>query len=98
VRLDAQDAAMRHGPHERDVQSIADAIRQATDDVQATYRRGDGLAGLSTGIPALDEKTGGLAPSDPIILAGRTAGYRDFTGLLAAVEGRRSCGKRSPGG
>jgi replicative DNA helicase len=37
----------------------------------AAYRRDGGLAGLSTGLADLDQKLGGLHPSDLLILAGR---------------------------
>ena len=61
------------GSNERADVSLADAMGIAIDDVQAAYSRLDGLAGVSTGIPPLDEKTGGVVASDLVILAGRTS-------------------------
>ena len=41
-------------------QSAADVLKRMWSDVMARYSAGDELAGLSTGIPLLDEWTGGL--------------------------------------
>lgn len=43
-------------------QSAADVLKRMWSDVMARYSAGDELAGLSTGIPLLDEWTGGLQP------------------------------------
>jgi replicative DNA helicase len=50
------------------------AADRAVEQVNAAYERGGGLLGLSTGLRAansLDDKLGGLAPTDLIILGGR---------------------------
>jgi replicative DNA helicase len=47
------------------------ALTQAVDMAAEAYNRDGGLSGLSTGISDLDQKLGGLHPSDLIILASR---------------------------
>ena len=51
--------------------TFADALRGAIDMAAEAYSRDGGLAGLSTGLIDLDQKLGGLHPSDLLILAGR---------------------------
>jgi replicative DNA helicase len=50
---------------------FADALRGAVDMAAEAYSRDGGLAGISTGLIDLDQKLGGLHPSDLLILAGR---------------------------
>jgi replicative DNA helicase len=50
---------------------FADALRGAIDMAAEAYSRDGGLAGISTGLIDLDQKLGGLHPSDLLILAGR---------------------------
>ncbi len=50
-----------------------EAMREAIDMAAAAYQRDGGLSGLSTGLRDLDEKMGGMQPSDLIILAARPA-------------------------
>jgi replicative DNA helicase len=50
---------------------FADALRGAVDMAAEAYSRDGGLAGVSTGLIDLDQKLGGLHPSDLLILAGR---------------------------
>lgn len=47
------------------------ALTQAIHSAEAAFRRVGGVSGLSTGLRDLDKKTGGLHPSDLLILAGR---------------------------
>ena len=47
--------------------ALADAILNA----ERAFHRSGGVSGLSTGLRDLDKKTGGLHPSDLVILAGR---------------------------
>ena len=47
------------------------ALRGAVEMAAEAYSRDGGLAGLSTGLTDLDQKLGGLHPSDLMILAGR---------------------------
>lgn len=51
--------------------SLADAMRSAIDAANDAHQRGSGLAGFSTGLRTLDEKIGGLAPGNFVVLAGR---------------------------
>jgi replicative DNA helicase len=50
---------------------FADALRGAVDMAAEAYSRDGGLAGVSTGLIDLDQKLGGLHPSDLLIIAGR---------------------------
>jgi replicative DNA helicase len=50
---------------------FADALHGALEMAAAAYGRDGGLAGISTGLVDLDQKMGGLHPSDLLILAGR---------------------------
>jgi replicative DNA helicase len=47
------------------------AVTEAIDMAANAYQRDGGLSGISCGLRDLDEKMGGLQPSDLIILAGR---------------------------
>jgi replicative DNA helicase len=47
------------------------ALTDAIDMAANAYRRDGGLSGLATGFSDLDQRMGGLQPSDLIILAGR---------------------------
>ncbi|MDG1418007.1 MAG: replicative DNA helicase [Maricaulis sp.] len=51
--------------------SFKDALADAVESAAAAYERDGGLSGISSGLKSLDEKLGGLHPSDLIILAGR---------------------------
>jgi replicative DNA helicase len=50
---------------------LNEALRGAVHMAAEAYSRDGGLAGLSTGLIDLDQKLGGLHPSDLLILAGR---------------------------
>ena len=50
---------------------FANALSEAIDMAAAAYQRDGGLSGISCGLRDIDEKMGGLQPSDLIILAGR---------------------------
>jgi replicative DNA helicase len=52
-------------------QSFADALQGAVEMAAEAFSRDGGLAGVSTGLIDLDQKLGGLHPSDLLILAGR---------------------------
>jgi replicative DNA helicase len=51
--------------------NFADALRGAVEMAAEAFSRDGGLAGISTGLIDLDQKLGGLHPSDLLILAGR---------------------------
>ncbi|HRH19688.1 MAG TPA: replicative DNA helicase [Brevundimonas sp.] len=50
---------------------FSNALAGAVDMAAEAFQREGGLAGLSTGLADLDQKLGGLYPSDLLILAGR---------------------------
>ena len=50
---------------------FSDALRGAIEMAAEAYDREGGLAGVSTGLIDLDQRLGGLHPSDLLILAGR---------------------------
>ena len=52
-------------------QTFADALTGAVEMAGEAFKRDGGLAGISTGLVDLDQKLGGLHPSDLLILAGR---------------------------
>jgi replicative DNA helicase len=52
-------------------QSFAEALHGAVEMAAEAFSRDGGLAGVSTGLIDLDQKLGGLHPSDLLILAGR---------------------------
>jgi replicative DNA helicase len=47
------------------------ALKQAIDGAERAFKRSGGVSGLSTGLRDLDKRTGGLHPSDLVIIAGR---------------------------
>jgi replicative DNA helicase len=47
------------------------ALAQAVDAAERAFHRAGHVSGLSTGLRDLDKKTGGLHPSDLVVLAGR---------------------------
>ncbi len=77
----------------RDVVPLEVALRRLADQISA--RADDHHEGVLTGFPTLDAKTGGLQPSDLILLAGRPGlGKTSFALNIvwnAAVVARRTC-------
>jgi replicative DNA helicase len=61
------------GKYGQGFQPFARALTDAIDMAANAYQRDGGLSGISCGLKDLDEKMGGLQPSDLIILAGRPA-------------------------
>jgi len=59
------------GRYDGGFQAFNDAVAQAIDMAGAAFQRDGGLSGISTGITQLDNRMGGLQPSDLIIIAGR---------------------------
>jgi len=51
--------------------TFSNAMNIALDMAAAAYQRDGGLSGIATDIQALDQRMGGLQPSDLIVLAGR---------------------------
>ncbi len=59
------------GQSESGFQSFLKAVTDAVNIANLAYQREGGLAGISTGLTDMDQKLGGLHPSDLLILAGR---------------------------
>jgi replicative DNA helicase len=51
--------------------SFEQALTEAIHSAERAFHRSGGVSGLATGLRDLDKKTGGLHPSDLVILAGR---------------------------
>ncbi len=64
------DLAARGGS-EQALVSFERALTQAIDAAERAFHRSGHVSGLSTGLRDLDKKTGGLHPSDLVVLAGR---------------------------
>ena len=64
------DAAEKGG-HEGGFKAFSVALTQAVDNIESAYKDPDNLSGVTTGLHALNEKIGGLHPSDLVVLAGR---------------------------
>lgn len=75
------------------------ALTQAIDMANAAYERDGGLSGLATGLTDLDNKMGGLQPSDLVILAGRPSmGKTALVTNIAYNVARHYRGERQPDG
>jgi len=61
------------GQAESGAQSFSKALKTAVENIENAYRDPDSLSGVTTGLTKLNEKIGGLHPSDLMILAGRPA-------------------------
>lgn len=61
------------GKYGQGFQKFTTALAGAIDMAANAYERDGGLSGISCGLTDIDEKLGGLQPSDLIILAGRPA-------------------------
>lgn len=59
------------GRYDGGFESFNDAVKTAIDMANAAFMRDGGLSGISTGFRDLDQRMGGLQPSDLIVLAGR---------------------------
>ena len=59
------------GEASKGILPFSDALSEAMDMAAAAYQRDGKLAGLATDLTDLDQKLGGLHPSDLLILAGR---------------------------
>jgi replicative DNA helicase len=59
------------GRYDGGFESFSDAVKLAIDMASAAYMRDGHLSGIATGLRDLDNRMGGLQPSDLIVLAGR---------------------------
>jgi len=62
-----------NGKYGQGFQNFGSALTQAVDMAAKAYERDGGLSGISCGLHDIDEKMGGLQPSDLIVLAARPA-------------------------
>lgn len=75
------------------------SMTKAVENANAVRMRGGGLAGIATGLVDLDEKLGGLAKSDLLILAGRPSmGKTSLATNIAFSIARRYNVERGEGG
>jgi len=61
------------GKYGQGFQNFGSALTEAVDMAAKAYERDGGLSGISCGLKDIDDKMGGLQPSDLIVLAGRPA-------------------------
>jgi replicative DNA helicase len=88
---------------------MAQVMAQSIDQIAKAYQDDSKLIGVPTGLKDLDQKTGGLAPGDLIVLAGRpgmgksavllsllrNAGRKGYRSLLFSLEmSAAQCGER----
>ncbi len=59
------------GVAKKDAVSFKDSITEAIRMAEAAYNRGGTVSGVTTGLAELDRMTGGMHPTDLLILAGR---------------------------
>jgi replicative DNA helicase len=87
------------GRYEGGFQKFDSALRLAIDMAAAAYQRAGGLSGISSGLRDLDQRMGGLQPSDLIVLAGRPAmGKTSLATNIAFNMAKAWRGERQPDG
>jgi replicative DNA helicase len=87
------------GRYEGGFQKFDGALRLAIDMAAAAYERAGGLSGISSGLRDLDQRMGGLQPSDLIVLAGRPAmGKTSLATNIAFNMAKAYRGERQPDG
>lgn len=82
---------LHSGVDNDEVKSFSGWLHEAVDFVEAQVQRGGSIPGLSTGIPALDQRTLGISPGESWIIAGgtsdgKTALAMQFARALFMVE------------
>ncbi len=74
-QLEAAEQALfdlaAHGGNDGGFVSFEQALAEAIRTAEKAFHNSGGVTGLSTGLRDLDQKTGGMHPSDLVILAGR---------------------------
>jgi len=78
------------GSKERPVATFAEALDDAAEQARAAFARDGRLTGITTGLVDLDQKLGGLHPSDLLILAGRPSMGKTALALNIAINAAKS--------
>jgi replicative DNA helicase len=78
------------GATERTIVTFGEALDKAVTQAKAAYARDGKLTGQTTGLIDLDQKLGGLHPSDLLILAGRPSMGKTALALNITVNAARS--------
>jgi replicative DNA helicase len=87
------------GRTEAGFRPFSDAVRNAIRQAEAAYKREGRIVGVGTGFRDLDDKLGGLHPSDLVILAGRPSmGKTALATNIAFNAAKAYKGERSPDG
>jgi replicative DNA helicase len=74
------------------------ALTEAIHGAERAFRRAGHVSGLSTGLRDLDKKTGGLHPSDLVILAGRPGMGKTALATKIAFGAARALVREAEGG
>jgi replicative DNA helicase len=72
------------------LRSFSQTLISAVDTMARTFVRNEGVSGVATGFHDLDRITGGLQPSDLIILAGRPGMGKSAFGMNVAYNAARN--------
>src|SRR6516225_8014938 len=87
------------GQQEGGFRGFAAALTNAISNAEAAFKRSGKTVGVATGFVDLDQKLGGLHPSDLVILAGRTAmGKTAFATNIAFNAAKSYKPARTPDG
>lgn len=78
------------GSKERPVSTFGDALDKAVEQARAAFARDGRLTGVTTGLIDLDQKLGGLHPSDLLILAGRPSMGKTALALNIAINAAKA--------
>ncbi len=82
----------------RGFQPLKDLATVTFKRIQEAFDRGDELTGVPTGFADLDKKTGGMQPSDLVIVAGRPSMGKTAFALNLAYNSAKAYGGRFPVG
>lgn len=83
-------ALAEQGETAKAVATFSDALEGALEQAEAAFNRDGGLSGIPTGLVDLDQKLGGLHPSDLLILAGRPSIGKTALALNITVNAARA--------
>lgn len=71
--------------------SFEEAVSKSIEEATIAYQSDGGLSGISTGLDDLDQKIGGLHPSDLLILAGRPSMGKTALATNIAFNVAKAC-------